>query len=75
MITAIDTFRNVKVGQWFDFIGPNAGLVTFWKRVQKIGARTYEDEQGLTYKIGSLNAGVYHVSEGPRLYYVAGDCE
>jgi len=73
MVVAVDRFRNVKIGQWFDFIGPDHGLVTFWTRVQKTGARTYEDESGLTYRIGSLNARVYHIAESARLYVVLGE--
>ena len=52
------TFSQLRVGQWFDFIGPNA---TFYLRCVKTTDRTYRDEQGLTHRVGSVKAVVYHV--------------
>ena len=55
-------FRDVMIGEWFDFIGENRMLVSFWKRCKKISARLYEDEDGMLHRVGSINAKVYHTS-------------
>ena len=61
-------FRDVKIGQAFDFINDaEPQLTSFWHRCIKTGARTYENLTGVKYRIGSVNAKVYHVGEGPHV--------
>jgi|HubBroStandDraft_5_1064220.scaffolds.fasta_scaffold34754_5 hypothetical protein len=55
-------FRDLQVGETFDFIGPNRMLVSFWKRCTKKSGRLYEDEDGDTHHVGSINAKVYNVN-------------
>ena len=55
-------FRDLTVGQWFDFIGPTPGYNSFFKRCKKIGSRKYIDSDGVEHRVGSINATVYHVS-------------
>lgn len=57
------TFREVKIGQWFDFIKPGSIYNSFFKRVQKVSARKYRDRDGIEYRVGSITCDVYHVGE------------
>jgi hypothetical protein len=54
-------FRDLQVGAWFDFISPNRSHNSFFKRVEKTGPRTYRDEEGTKYRVGSISVQVYHV--------------
>ena len=54
-------FRDLQVGDWFDFIAPNRSHNSFFKRVEKTGPRTYRDEQGTKYRVGSISVQVYHI--------------
>lgn len=58
-------FKDLKVGQTFDFIHPTPGTSSFFLRVKKTGKKTYEDEHGGKYRVGSVKAKVFHVSENP----------
>ena len=54
-------FRDVEVGQGFDFIEPN-GSNTFFDRCYRTGPRTYRAvSSGSTFTVGSIDARVYHV--------------
>ena len=58
-------FREVQVGQWFDFIGDKPWDVTCHVRCVKISARkySYAYNNGIdTSQVGSINVLVYHVS-------------
>jgi hypothetical protein len=54
-------FREIQVGQTFDFIGPIAMFNSFYKRVIKTSTRKYEDQDGTRYEVGSINCEVHHV--------------
>jgi hypothetical protein len=54
-------FRDLSIGKTFDFISPKVGYNSFYRTVIKTSARGYMDESGNKYKVGSLNAEVYHV--------------
>ncbi len=57
-------FRDLKIGDTFDFIGPDRAMNSFYRRCRKISARRYRDDVGvLEYKVGSINCDVYHVNE------------
>lgn len=55
------TFRELAIGQEFDFVGANP---TFYKRCHKISARKYRDEDGDTHTVGSVLCDVYNVAPG-----------
>jgi hypothetical protein len=60
----MNTFKSLKIGQTFDWINPDAiGYNTFFKRCMKTSSRGYTDADNIQYKVGSINAKVYHVQE------------
>ena len=53
-------FRDVMLNEPFDWIGPTGA--SFFDRCFKTGKRTYQSlSSGRIYKVGSINATVYHV--------------
>lgn len=59
-------FRDLEIGQAFDFINPETGTAnSFYEQCRKTGARKYEGlTNGRTYTVGSINALVFHVEQG-----------
>lgn len=55
-------FRDLAIGTWFDFIGPDR-MNTFFLRCRKTGIRGYVDEEGNQHCVGITSVNVYHVSE------------
>lgn len=55
-------FKELKMNDTFDFISPNNQINSFYDRCRKDGPRTYTSiDSGLQYRIGSINAKIYHV--------------
>jgi hypothetical protein len=54
-------FRDLSIGQSFDFISPIATHNSFYLTCTKISARQYRDERGTVHTVGSVKANVYHV--------------
>ena len=61
-------FRDIAVGDTFDFISPDSSMNSFYARCVKLSARTYTSIEGeaepLPIMVGSINAKVYHVEPG-----------
>jgi hypothetical protein len=63
MKTTNQTFRQVKIGQTFDFISPGFSN-SFFDECVKTSTRKYRSlATNLEYRVGSINADVYHVGE------------
>lgn len=61
------TFRDLAIGDTFDFIGPDPMLNSFYERCRKIGARTYETvPDHMQCRVGSVAATVYHIEQAPE---------
>lgn len=59
-------FKDVKVGQTFDFVGPEPMYNSFYDTCVKTGQRSYRSllrTEHADYRIGSINCEVYHVAE------------
>lgn len=56
-------FRDLAIGQGFDFIGPDRAYNSFFLRCTKISPRRYLDERGTEHRVGTINAEVFHVEE------------
>jgi hypothetical protein len=60
-------FRELNVGDTFDFISPDRMLNSYFRRCVKTGTRTYTPVEGedapAPIRVGSINANVYHVNE------------
>lgn len=60
-------FRDLSIGDTFDFIAGDPLFVSFRDRCQKISARKYINvevesrNRGIVYRVGSIDASVYHV--------------
>lgn len=54
-------FRELNVGDTFDWIKPNSMFNSFYLRCRKTSTRSYTDEKGTLHKVGTVNASVYHV--------------
>jgi hypothetical protein len=55
-------FRDLSVGDAFDWVNDDRpDLTSFYERCRKIGPRRYTTAQGFTYRVGSINAEVFHV--------------
>jgi hypothetical protein len=57
-------FRDLHIGDTFDFIGPDNMLNSFYRRCVKTGPRSYACENGGRYTVGSVSAAVYHAEQG-----------
>ena len=58
-------FRDLTIGQSFDFISDNRSLNSFYDRCIKTSARQYQSlESATVYTIGSINAAIYHAAPG-----------
>lgn len=55
-------FKELAIGQQFDFVGPDRTAVSFTKRCTKKSARKYVDEDGQEHTVGAVSAAVYNVS-------------
>lgn len=56
-------FKELAVGDSFDWISPNAGMNSFYRKCRKISARRYRDDSYKVHTVGSANAEVYHVND------------
>jgi len=56
-------FRDLKIGDSFDFLGPESMYHSFYLRCTKTSQRKYRDENGENYTVGSINADVFHVND------------
>ena len=57
-------FRDLNIGQTFDFIGPNPRCNSFWKRCRKISSREYREidpPNEIVHQISSTCAKIFHV--------------
>lgn len=54
-------FRDLGVNDTFDFIGPDRQFNSFYLRCVKVGPRKYNDENGESHRVGSIDAEVFHV--------------
>jgi hypothetical protein len=54
-------FRDLNIGDTFDFIKPNSLRNSFTKRCTKISARKYRDDLH-THLVGTINVEVYNVT-------------
>jgi len=55
-------FKQLAIGQSFDFIGPNRMMNSFYLRCTKISARKYQDEKGNVHCVGSIRCKVHNVA-------------
>lgn len=54
-------FRNLAIGDSFDFVSPDRTLNSFFLRCVKIGKRAYQDEKHTTHIVGTVACRVYNV--------------
>ena len=59
-------FKDLSIGDTFDFIGPVASFNLFYLRCVKTGQRSYADEHGGRHVVGSTSAKVYHAEDAPQ---------
>lgn len=65
------TFKDITIGDTFDFVSPDALMNSFTDRVVKISARKYRRlEDGTEYRVGSTSAKVYHVEPAAGLEWL-----
>lgn len=65
-------FRDLKVGDTFDFIDPHSIYNSFYYRCTKISTRRYEwtDKLGTWHgEVGTIKVPVYHVNESRPGWY------
>lgn len=55
-------FKDLKIGDTFDFISPNHSWNSFFETCKKISPWEYE-ANGRTHTVGSAYAEVYHVNK------------
>lgn len=56
-------FRDLAIGDSFDFVSPDRMLNSFYRKCRKISARRYRDDSYTVHSVGSIGAEVYHVNE------------
>ena len=58
-------FRDLSIGDKFDFIGPKPGYNSYFRRCVKLSTRTYTEVEGegepRPMRVGSINVKVFHV--------------
>ena len=54
-------FRDLNIGDTFDFISPDRIMNSFYLRCEKISQRKYKDETGVIHRVGTINCYVYNV--------------
>ncbi len=58
-------FRDLRVGQTFDFVGPDRIMNSFYDRCMKLSERKYSPMEGAarnkTMRVGSITCEVYNV--------------
>ena len=58
-------FRDLKVGDTFDFVSPDRMVNSFYARCVKLSARTYTQVEGenkpTPMRVGTINVNVYHI--------------
>jgi len=54
-------FRDLKIGDTFDFISTNQSLNSFLSRCKKISPRKYRANK-TNHQVGSVHVEVYHVN-------------
>lgn len=59
-------FRDLSNNDVFDFIGPDRSFNSFYLRCVKVGPRKYNDENGGSHTVGSIEAEVFHVVRAGR---------
>ncbi len=55
-------FKDLTLGQTFDFVSENRMYNSFYLRCTKVGMFSYRDERGAKYRVGSVTAAVFHVN-------------
>lgn len=58
-------FRNLTIGQTFDWINDATLHNSFYKRCTKVGNTTYQDADGHYHSVGTTRAEVFHVGALP----------
>ena len=60
-------FRDLAIGQTFDWVNEGSRFNSFFKRCVKLSKRTYTTVEGESeprpMRVGSINANVFHESE------------
>lgn len=56
-------FKDLAIGDTFDFVGPDPMLNSFYARCRKISARGYRDDKRTRYTVGSASVEVFHVND------------
>ncbi len=59
-------FRDLAIGQSFEWIEPGGYYNSFYLSCVKTSARGYRDSMGTDHRVGSINAHVYHVTDTPK---------
>ncbi len=58
-------FAELAIGQGFDWVNPDArpGFNSFFEKCWKISPRRYQTESGMTCRVGTIKAPVFHVEK------------
>ena len=56
-------FRDLAIGDTFDFIGPDRMFNSFYARCCKVSSRGYRDDKLNRYQVGTVDCEVFHVNE------------
>lgn len=59
-------FRDLNIGDSFDWINDASIYNSFFLRCVKISTRKYRDERGTEHRVGNVSAPVYHVETAAR---------
>lgn len=55
-------FKELQIGQHFDFVGNGMRFNSFFDRCEKISIRKYRSlETGLVFQVGTVNVAIGHV--------------
>ena len=56
-------FKELIIGNSFDFIGPKNDYNSYYKRCTKISPRKYKSDDGETHTIGTINCKIHHIKK------------
>lgn len=61
-------FRNLNIGQSFDFVNDSVLRNSFFKRCTKVGNNTYRDSDDFIHTVGTTRCEVFHIDRPERPY-------
>ena len=64
----MNKFKNLGIGENFDFISDDITINSFYRPCQKVATNKYMDEFRHIYTIGTINANIYNIGKHDKIF-------